>query len=135
MRGLPGLIGCLYGFVGLASLAYFMIYLVTLIFCRPSLDVDRQSLLAMILIAFPLLNAIVCLVLAYGFFTFRRWGRKAAIVYNACWLVLVGSGLVHSRPSESWTTGTTLVGIVLVGFLIGVILFCATKRGRELMSI
>jgi hypothetical protein len=135
MRGLPGLIGCLYGFVGLASLAYFMIYLVTLIFYRPSLDVDRQSLLAMILIAFPLLNAIVCLVLAYGFFTFRRWGRKAAIVYNACWLVLVGSGLVHSRPSESWTTGTILVGIVLVGFLIGVILFCATKRGRELMSI
>jgi hypothetical protein len=135
MRLLAGLIGWLYGLVGLASLGYFVISLVTLIFYRPSLGADRRDVLVMILFALPLLNAIVCLLIAYGFLTFKRWGRNAAIVYNACWLVLMGSGLVYRQRSEAWTTATILVVIVLVGFLMSVILFCATKRGRELMSI
>ena len=134
MRVLAGLIGFVYGFVGLASLAYFIISLVTLIFYRPSVGFGRRGLLVMIWYILPLLSAIICLLLAYGFFTFRRWGRIAAIAYNACWLVVMGSGLVYSSPSEPSTTKTILL-IVLVGFLMGVILFCAIKLGRELMSI
>src|SRR5262245_49372382 len=103
----------------MASLAHFVICLVTLFFYTPSASFDRMDLLAMIFYPFPLLNAIVCFALAYGFFTFRRWGRYAGIGYNACWLILIGSGLVHSRPSESLTAPTILLGIVLVGFLMG----------------
>ena len=134
MRVLAGLIGFVYGVVGLASLVYSIILAVTLTFYSPAVDIGRQGLLVMMEYTLPLFNAIVCCLLAYGFFTFRRWGRLAAIAYNACWLVVMGSGLVHRLPSEASGVGMFLL-IVLVGFLMGVILFCVTGRGRELMSI
>jgi len=49
MKALPGLIGFIYGFVGLASLSHFMIRLATLLFLEISLGFDRQSLAVVIL--------------------------------------------------------------------------------------
>jgi hypothetical protein len=135
MRVLASLAGFVYGFVGLVSLIHFFILLATLSFYAASISFERQFLPVIVLYAFPLFNTVVCFFLAYGFFVFRRWARIAAIAYNGFWLLMMSEGLRDPLSAvASMSPFGAILAIMIIGFLIGVILFCATKRGRELMN-
>ena len=135
MRVLASLAGLVYGFVGLVSLMHFFTILATLSFHAASINFERQLLPVIVLYAFPLFNTVVCFLLAYGFFAFRRWARIAAIAYNGFWLLMMSGGLLHPLSAVvSMSSFGAILAVMIIGFLIGVILFCATKRGRELMS-
>ena len=41
------------------------------------------------ILGFMLLNAVVCLLIGYWFFGWRRWGRLAAIGYTGFWLAIL----------------------------------------------
>jgi membrane-associated HD superfamily phosphohydrolase len=128
------LVGCLYGLVGLGSLVPFIISM----FYGPPITLDKIDLPVLIWYAFPLLNSIVCFVIAYGLVTLRRWGRNAAMMYSGFWLAVMALGIAYSRliekPATLWTTGATVFVIVVGGFLIGVILLCLSERVKTLMS-
>jgi hypothetical protein len=123
-------IGSLYGLAGLGSL----VPLVMLLLYGPDITIGAE----VIWYAFPLLNATVCGLLAYGVLKLRRWGRRGAIAYNGLWLTLTAFGLAYSRlierPAATWTLRTSAFLIVVGGFLIGVIVLCSTERIKRLMS-
>jgi hypothetical protein len=62
VRLVTSLVGCFYGLAGLGSLVPFILF----ILYGPPITLDMIGLPVLIWYTFPLLNSIVCFVIAYG---------------------------------------------------------------------
>jgi hypothetical protein len=85
--------------------------------------------------AVPAVNAAVGLLLLYGFWRLKRWGRWLAIGWNSAWLIALLYGVVVARIRESptLTVSAIVFSLVLTGLLGGIIVICSLRQVREVM--
>lgn len=90
-------------------------------------------------VGFPFLNVVVCISIAYAFFTYKRWGRYVAIIYNGLWIAAfsvesIGAGMsVGITPFRELTKASLVVFLALVIVVGGIIVLCLRKDVKELM--
>jgi len=129
------LIGGIYAIIGLMGLPGFF----TMLVYGPKINgTDSESSMGyLIILGFPLLWCGVSWLLAYSFFTMRRWGRYLAILVNGLALGGVVLSFIVARMTEFPPPELTPLALFfLLGFLGisgSLLVFCFRTPTKRLM--
>jgi hypothetical protein len=124
------LLPMIYGVIGVCCLTPF-IYIVAFIpkeefFSHPG---------AIVWVIFPFVNAIVCFVISYSFFTSRTWGCYIIITYNMLWLTYLLFIVVAGIILQDFRLNGPTLGLFLIMLsLVMITAFCLRRDVRTIMG-